>query len=254
LTLNRRHIFTAGAAAAVAGTTASALDSSALNLAPILAAPGPSATGGPFGSGIQGSWANGTRSISTPDVVQRVVATDGVFMFGDSTAIQDWRALGVRLRARDRSELAVHNWGIRPSYGAVDALERWASTYGLPHRVLMVCGSNDIFDPPKFAAQIERAMSIVGPAHTLFWVDIAVSRVKLPASVQLADQRNSGWLNMQLYQAQERHANLTVIRWAEWLWTKPYRLSTCLRDGVHSSIPVGQNARNELIVQALTKR
>jgi hypothetical protein len=253
LTLNRRHIFTAGAVAAVAGGTVSTLDSSALDVSPTLAAPAPSTTGGAYGSGTQGSWAKGTRSISAPDVVQRVVASDGVFMFGDSLAIQDWRSLAVRLRGRDRSEMAVHNWGIRPTYGAVDALERWASTYGLPRRILMSCGSNDIFAPPKFAEQIERAMSIVGTAHTLFWIDLAVSRIKLPMSVQLADQRNSGWLNMQLYQAQEKHPNLRIIRWAEWLWDKPYRLSTCLRDGVHSSIPVGQNARNELIVQSLTK-
>ncbi|TCN40194.1 hypothetical protein EV644_106122 [Kribbella orskensis] len=32
---------------------------------------------------------------------------------------------------------------------------------------------------------------------------------------------------------------------------QPGRLSTYLRDGLHTSVPLGQNARNELIVRAI---
>lgn len=241
---NRRQIFTVGAAVAassVAVSTATATEAAAAT------------TSGPYGSGVLGSWSSATRAISTAAQVQRVRETNGVYMFGDSISVQDGKALATRLLNRDGTQLAVHNWSSRPTSGAVDALQQWASTYGLPRRILMASGSNDIFDPPKFAAQVDRAMSIVGPNRTLYWVNIQVVRKGQTAVVQLADQRNSSWLNMQLYDAQEKYPNLRIIRWAEWLWVKPYRLTNYLRDGVHPTIPLGQDARNELIVQALTQ-
>jgi hypothetical protein len=241
---NRRQIFTAGAAVAastVAVSTATAPEAAAT-------------TGGPYGSGVLGSWSSATRAISTAAQIQRTRETNGVFMFGDSISVQDGKALAIRLLNRDGSQMAVHNWASRPTSGAVDALQHWAATYGLPRRILMASGSNDIFDPPKFAAQVDRAMSIVGQTRTLYWVNLQVVRKAVTAPVQLADQRNSSWLNMQLYDAQEKYPNLRIIRWAEWLWVKPYRLTNYLRDGVHPTVPLGQDARNELIVQSLTQR
>jgi hypothetical protein len=241
---NRRQIFTVGAAAAAAATVAASTETaSATTLSDT----------GPYGSGVLGSWAGATRAISTPTQIQRTRETNGVFMFGDSISVQDGKALAIRLQDRDGSQLAVHNWSSRPTSGAVDALQQWASTYGLPKRILMASGSNDIFDPPKFAAQVARAVSIVGQNRTLYWVNIQVVRKSVTSTVQLADQRNSSWLNMQLYDAQERYPNLRIIRWAEWLWVKPYRLLNYLRDGVHPTVPLGQDARNELIVQSLTQ-
>ncbi|WP_460660643.1 SGNH/GDSL hydrolase family protein [Kribbella swartbergensis] len=230
------------AASTVAVSTATATEAAAAT------------SGGPYGSGVLGSWATATRAISTAAQIQRVRDTNGVYMFGDSISVQDGKALATRLLGRDGSQLAVHNWSSRPTSGAVDALQEWAERYGLPRRILMASGSNDIFDPPKFAAQVDRAMSIVGQNRTLFWVNIQVVRKAQTAAVQLADQRNSSWLNMQLYDAQEKYPNLRIIRWAEWLWIKPYRLANYLRDGVHPSVPLGQDARNELIVQSLTLR
>jgi hypothetical protein len=246
---NRRQIFTVGAAAAAAVAastqTASATTTTVLSTA--------ATSTGPYGSGTLGSWANGSRAISTTAQIRRVLDTDGVYMFGDSISVQDGKSLATRLLGRDGSQMAVNNWSSRPSSGAVDGLQQWASAYGLPRRILMASGSNDIFDPPKFAAQVDRAISIVGRNRTLFWVNIQVVRKGLTAPVQLADQRNSAWLNMQMYDAQQKYSNLRIIRWAEWLWVKPYRLANYLRDGVHPSVPLGQDARNELIVQSLTQ-
>lgn len=239
---NRRQVFTAGAAVAASTVAASTVPATAAT------------PGGLYGSGTLGSWANGTRAISTETQTRRVVETNGVYMFGDSISVQDGKSLAIRLLNRDGSQMAVNNWSSRPTSGAVDALQQWASTYGLPRRILMASGSNDIFDPPKFAAQVDRAISIVGQNRTLFWVDLQVVRTAQTAAVQLADQRNSCWLNMQLYDAQKKYPNLRIIRWAEWLWVKPYRLANYLRDGVHPSVPLGQDARNELIVQSLTQR
>jgi hypothetical protein len=241
---NRRQIFTAGAAVAASTVAVPALT----------ATEAAAFDGGLYGSGVLGSWSTRTRAISTAAQIQRTRDTNGVFMFGDSISVQDGKSLAIRLLNRDGSQMAVHNWSSRPTSGAVDALQQWASTYGLPRRILMASGSNDIFDPPKFAAQVDRAMSVVGPTRTLYWVNIQVVRKVVTAPVQLADQRNSSWLNMQLYDAQEKYPNLKIIRWAEWLWVKPYRLTNYLRDGVHPTVPLGQDARNELIVQSLTQR
>jgi hypothetical protein len=247
---NRRQIFTVGAAAAV--TVAVSTETASATTASTSATAATST--GPYGSGVLGSWANGTRAISTTTQIHRVLETDGVYMFGDSISVQDGKSLATRLLGRDGSQMAVNNWSSRPTSGAVDALQQWASAYGLPRRILMASGSNDIFDPPKFAAQLDRAMGIAGRNRIVFWVNIQAVRKSVDATMQLADQRNSSWLNMQMYDAQEKYPNLRIIRWAEWLWVKPYRLLNYLRDGVHPSVPLGQDARNELIVQSLTAR
>jgi hypothetical protein len=115
----------------------------------------------------------------------------------------------------------------------------------------MAVGSNDIFDPPVFAAQVERALRIAGPDRTVYWVDVQVSRTDEPAAVQVADQRNSEWINLQLEQAALQHPNLRIVHWAEFLAANPDRLHTELRDGRHTTVPAGQNARNTLILQAI---
>ncbi|MGW6198537.1 hypothetical protein ACWF0M_20485 [Kribbella sp. NPDC055110] len=253
---NRRQIFTVGAAAAAAATVAASTETASATTASLSSAESTefattTSSTGPYGSGVLGSWAGAQRAISTPAQIQHTRDTNGVFMFGDSISVQDGKALAIRLLNRNGTQLAVNNWSSRPTSGAVDALQQWASTYGLPRRILIASGSNDIFDPPKFAAEVARAVGIVGQNRSLYWVNIQVVRKSVTAAVQLADQRNSSWLNMQLYDQQEKYPNLKIIRWAEWLWVKPYRLTNYLRDGVHPTVPLGQDARNELIVQSL---
>jgi hypothetical protein len=204
-----------------------------------------------YGSGALGPWENSSRRISTLTQIRPVLDNDGLFMFGDSIAVQDGYSLALRLQSRTGDLLAVHNWSGRPTAPAVDALASWAQTYGMPGRILMATGSNDIFTPPVFAAQVDRTMSIVGPSRKVFWVNVQVARTGQSAAVQLADQRNSGWINLQLADAQKRHPNLRIVRWAEFLAAKPLRLTMYLSDGVHTIAPVGQDARNELIVQAI---
>jgi hypothetical protein len=205
-----------------------------------------------YGSGALGPWESGSTAISTLTQIRPVLNTDGLFMFGDSIAVQDGRSLAERLYSRTGDVIAVHNWSGRPTGPAVDALAQWAQDYGLPRRILMATGSNDIFTPPVFAAEVDRTMAIVGPARTVFWVNVQVARTSQTAAVQLADQRNSAWINLQLADAQRRHPNLRIVRWAEFLAAKPSRLTAYLRDGVHTTAPAGgQDARNELIVQAI---
>jgi hypothetical protein len=233
----RRRLLTVGAASAVVAGTS------------FLTAGEAAADG--YGSGALGPWENLSKAISTLTQIRPVLADDGLFMFGDSISVQDGYSLAQRLLARTGDQLAVHNWSGRPTAPAVDALAEWAQTYGLPRRILMATGSNDIFTPPVFAAQVDRAMGIAGPTRTVFWVNTQVARTSQTAAVQLADQRNSAWINLQLADAQKRHPNLRIVRWAEFLAAKPSRLTGYLRDGVHTTVPLGQDARNELIVQAI---
>lgn len=231
---NRRQVFVAGAAVAASA----------------VATTGTAAAGG-YGSGDLAAWKGLTKAVAPESTIRRVFAANGVFMFGDSLGVQDGKALSVRLLSALNLDLAVNNWSGRPSKDTVDELAKWKANYGLTRRVLMSCGTNDIFTPPAMAAQIDRAMSIAGTRTTVFWVNTQVARTGIGTAIQLADQRNSAWVNMQLADAQRRHPNLRIVRWAEWLAAKPSRLGTYLRQGIHTSVPYGQDARNELIVQAI---
>ncbi|HZX05945.1 hypothetical protein [Kribbella sp.] len=238
---SRRMLFAAGTAAAastvVAGTAEAASGVASIPL-------------GAYGSGVLSSWEGFAKAISNEAQIRRTRETDGVFMFGDSIGVQDGPPLARQL-AQLGINMAVHNWAGRPVTPAVDALDTWAQQYGLPHRILMSVGSNDIFTPPAVAAQVDRTMQIVGDERTVYWVNIQAARTGLGPDVKVADQRNSAWINLQLAEAARRYDNLRIVHWAEHLASSPNRLSRLLRDGLHPSIPLGQNARNGLIVSAI---
>lgn len=234
--MNRRAFLAAGAAGA------------AILAVPQLAT---ASDTGPYGSGYLGAWTGLARSISTEKQILPCLAGDGVMAFGDSIAKQDGAALAQQVYDELGLLMAVNYWNGRPTAPTVDALEQWAITYGLPSQILMLTGSNDIFAPPSFRAQVDRTMRIVGPGRMVVWVNVHVSRWSQPTGVQVADQRNTGWVNAQLADAAAAHPNLRMVRWAELLAGKPgYRIPAYLRDGVHTSI-LGRAARNEMIVQGL---
>lgn len=187
------------------------------------------------------------------DRIQDVLMFNGVFLFGDSIAVQDGPALERRLVGRSGDPIAADSRPGRRTQEAVDVLESWSGSYGLPTRIVMAVGSNDVFAPSDFAAQVDRVMRIAGPDRTVYWVDVYVRRTREPAAVQAADQRGSALINQQLEAAAEHYPRLRIIRWSEFLSAHPGRIRTDLRDGVHTSVPAGQDARNQLIVDALTQ-
>ena len=205
---------------------------------------------GAYGSGVLSNWERFARAISNEAQIRNTRETDGVFMFGDSIGVQDGPALAKQL-AQLGINMAVHNWAGRPVTPAVDALDMWAQEYGLPHRILMSVGSNDIFAPPAVQAQVDRTMNIVGDERTVYWVNVQAARTGVAPEVKIADQRNSAWINLQLADAQRRYENLRIVHWAEHLASKPNRLARYLRDGLHPSVPLGQNARNSLNIDAI---
>ena len=237
---NRRHVLMAGAAATVAVVASS--EASTAQTA---------AASDPYGSGALGDWTILSHAVAPESTITSVRDNDGVYMFGDSISVQDGKALAAQLIARSGKTIAVHNWSGRPTAPAVDALQNWAVRYGMPRRILMATGTNDIFNPPVFAAQVDRTMRIVGSQRTVVWVNVQCARTAKSAAVQLADQRNSAWINSQLSDASKKYSNLKVVRWAESLAASPAHLTTYLREGVHTSVPAGQTARNDLILQAL---
>ncbi|GAA0956865.1 hypothetical protein GCM10009554_66870 [Kribbella koreensis] len=199
-----------------------------------------------FGSGVPADWRKYPRLISGRTQIERVVRMDGVFMFGDSLGVAGGPVLAERLVARTHDTVAMDAWSGRPTAPAADVLTHWARTYGLPGRILMETGSNDIFNPPVFAAQIERVMQIVGRTRTVIWVNVWVARPRTAA----ADRANSASINRQLAAATRRHSNLQLVHWAEFVKADPKRERRYLRDGVHTT-PLGRDARNELIIRAL---
>jgi hypothetical protein len=95
----------------------------------------------------------------------------------------------------------------------------------------------------------------LGADHVIDYTTRGISTVPLattwkqPLGVQIADQRNSGCLNAQLYAAAAQHETLKIIRWASFLWPNDpsYRIRAYLADGAHTSA-LGMAARNPLIV------
>jgi len=67
-------------------------------------------------------------------------------------------------------------------------LSQWAITYGLPSRILMAVGSNDIFNRPVLNPDRPRHDDHRADV-TVYWPEIHVSRWSQSASIQVADQR-----------------------------------------------------------------
>ncbi len=203
------------------------------------------------GSGSLGSWEAASRRISTSATVKTTVRRDGVLLFGDSISVQDAPALASLLQRSSGLTTAINAWNMRPTAPAVDELEQWARRYGLPRRIVMATGSNDIFAPPVMAEQVERVMSVVGRRRMVFWVDVHVSRTSQSSAVRAADLANSAWVNDQIEEVAARHPLLRVIRWSDRV-ASPTTQRWYLRDGVHTN-PTGQSVRNSMIARTVTR-
>jgi len=147
-----------------------------------------------------------------------------VFIVGDSITTLCKNSLVARLDDAGLTS-AVNYWSSRPTKIAVDfALSMSAP----PAKLVMAVGTNDIFDPDEMAAQIERLTSSPKFANTeIYWVDVQASR----PSFATADQRNSEWVNRQIWAA---GPNVHVVNWASLFYSSPNRIGNYLQaDGVH---------------------
>src|SRR6266536_2078007 len=154
-----------------------------------------------FGSGTLGNWQALSQAI--------------VGIIGDSITTRCYRSLGT-LVAKQGKTLAVNYWSGRPTTPTVDWL---LSQPKLPKVLLVASGSNDIFDPRPFGAQVARLKAGLPYGTTLLWVDVQVSRTRYSSAVQLTDPRNSLWVDNQL---RENLPKSQIVPWS-W-WSYPNRL------------------------------
>lgn len=174
-----------------------------------------------YGSGLLGDWTGYPHSASD----NWDTATVGIV--GDSITARGCNELDAALATEYGAALAHDYWSSRPTTPAVDDLlarDLWPSV------LVMATGSNDIYSPSVMAAQIARVKAAAPATTHLLWVDVQVCRTSQLPAVQLADQRNSMWVNNQIW-----GSGVQVVPWSYWLSSTSLggRLTYYLQDGVH---------------------
>jgi lysophospholipase L1-like esterase len=188
-----------------------------------------------YGSGLLGDYSKNipgtvkcSKVVGAKCVATTSVAGADVLLVGDSITSRCYPELQKLVAAKGKV-LAVRWWSGSPAAEGVRWLLAQPRFAGV---VVMELGSNDVFGPGAVAGQIQQAKAAY---PGLLWQDVQVARTKT-AAVQLADQRNSMWVNAQIRgQLPDRQ----VIPWATSLASKPTRLTAYLIDGVHPSVPTG---------------
>lgn len=193
-----------------------------------------------YGSGALGDWESSPsgHSIANWDLL----GTPGgprVALVGDSIGNRIRTKLAPMLDTEFDTTLAWDCWSGRDTTPAVNDLltrDQW------PDVLVMECGTNDIFNPPVMAAQIQRVIDACPATTKLLWVDTQVCRINGSPTVarQLSDQRNTGWVNNQIWAALGAGVD-AVIAWSYWLSRGSLGglLKNYLEDGVHPWIAAG---------------
>lgn len=178
-----------------------------------------------YGSGTLAPWQTLTHAMvgDWVDTPYDGDPTADVGLIGDSITTGSWTALRDALDLKGKT-LAVNYWSGRPTTPAVD----FALSLTTPPPVLiMATGTNDIFDPTVMAAQVARLRAGMPATTQIYWVDVQAAR----AATATADQRNSGWINVQIREGCT--APCKVIPWSVWFASNPSRIGLYLSDGVH---------------------
>lgn len=198
-----------------------------------------------FGSGPIGDWTNNANG-----TIGDVTEADGdpvadVFVVGDSITTLGRSDL-IAAMAADGRTVAINYWSGRPTAPAVD----WVlSLTTKPKILVMATGTNDIFDPSVMSAQITRLLAGVPSTTKVLWVDTHASRWSKPADVQVADQRNSGWVNVQIH---DKMGPARVIPWSMWLqYRGPGYITHYLSDGIHPKAGTGTAFWAEIIMKSV---
>lgn len=186
-----------------------------------------------YGSGYHGDYGVYRRETSPPDHLRAAAtAANGCLIIGDSMATYVVPELIADLR-RTSGELCVYDtWPGRPTEGTANALLDIKRRHGLPPRVIVMSGTNDIFNPPRFEAQLNRLVDGIGAGHDILWVNTFDSR--RPASAQSsADERNTAWINAALQARAARTPYLRIVAWDSLFRGDAGKVDALLSDGVH---------------------
>jgi hypothetical protein len=165
-----------------------------------------------------GAWAGPSTAITRSGDP----ATADVLIVGDSITNRCYPALRTALAPRTLAVVAQSGQNTAGLATLLLALPK------VPAHVVMAAGTNDVFNPPAVAAQVGRVSAWASDnAVDLRWVDTYVGR----PTYAVADARNSGWVNGQVYASAQR-----VIGWQPALGAAVGRgraLTYYLQDGVH---------------------
>jgi lysophospholipase L1-like esterase len=179
-----------------------------------------------YGSGDIGGWED-QPVITTGVPLDQAQA----LIVGDSITARCWPDLRDWLTANSGPTLAVNYRAGRPTD---DGLNWLGAQQTRPPLTVIALGTNDIFNPPVMATEAQKAIQLMLDPTGLVWVDVQAARTSQSAAVQLADQRNSGWINAQIYSALPA---AQVVPWAEQVaaTTRTGRpgIGYYLQDGVH---------------------
>lgn len=186
-----------------------------------------------YGSGFHGNYGVYKRSTSPADQL-RAAATDpgGCLIIGDSIATTVVSDLVRDLRQSLGAGCVYDTWPGRATEGTANALLDIKRRYGLPPKVVVMSGTNDIFNPPLFEPQLNRIVDGIGPEHQIFWVATFDSRRPYSAR-SAADERNTSWINTMIEERAKRTPSMRVVRWDSLFTGNGANVETLLRDGVH---------------------
>lgn len=202
---------------------------------------------GPAGSGVLAPYAGNP-------VVEVDACTGGrprrrVAIVGDSITVRSFDQTVRRLVAVG-ADVCANAQAARPTAPSVDAL--LAPPMVDADVWVVATGSNDIFDPAAFPAQVARVLN-AAQGRPVVWVNVFVHRWRVSAAMRVADLRNSRRLNAVLARAAESHPNLTIVDWSGYLTAGPSRERAYLVDGVHPN-DGGQRVRAILVAAAVAPR
>ncbi|WP_168581648.1 SGNH/GDSL hydrolase family protein [Gephyromycinifex aptenodytis] len=199
----------------------------------------------PYTSGGIGRWQDSSGRSSTPEQDRAVAAaSDGLFVLGDSVGTR----LLPGLTQPSTRAIGWDVWNGRPTAPAIPTVRTLSQQNRLPRDILVVLGSNDVFDPHRFPADAAELVAALA-GHRVFWVTPYVSRKRSPA----ADMRASALLGLALERLAAREPQVQLVPWFELIARKPSSyVDEFLIDGVHPS-KAGVQALAELTAKVLNQ-
>ncbi len=200
-----------------------------------------------YGSGFLGDYGKLSRVTASKKQFRAAAASDnGCLIIGDSIASMSKDVLVADLARRHSGVCAWDTWSGRPTEGTANALADIKAAHGLPPTIIVMSGSNDIFNPPLFAAQVRRVLA-VSEGSRVIWVNVFARRVV--ARRYAADLRNSILINRTLAAVVRQKPTVQVIDWYGFVTSRTRRGNIYLLDGIHPNKP-GQRALSNLVARA----
>lgn len=187
-------------------------------------------------SGALGDWtvlqhAN-FGDLSGPDQADVVIVGDSILTSSVGEQIAWFAGRG--------KTLAGSYWSGRPAEPAVD----WALSLSTKPKILLFANlTNNLFDPAAVTPQLTRLKNWADaePKTRLVVVDVQAAR----PSTALCDQRNSGWINTQIYQVMNGGE---VCSWSYGFAQDPNRIPRYLKtDGIHPVDGIGDSYRAAVV-------